>query len=170
VDSITLDQDILANVPEAVRNLAKSQLDSEYLKKAANQDIAKLPTDPVNKGDSWQRTEVVNFGAGQIMTFETRYTYEGTVEKDGRQLEKIKVETLKVDFGLENSPLPLTVKESKLKPAESSGTILFDRQRGHSVESTASLRITGDLTFVAGGNELPSKLDLKMESSAFVKP
>jgi hypothetical protein len=170
VDTVINDQDVLNNVPEAVRNLAKDQLDPEYLKKAANQELAKLPTEAVKQGDSWQRTESVNFGAGQVMTFETRYTYEGTVEKDGRTLDKIAVQVLKVDFGFENSPLPLTVKNSQLKPAESEGVILFDRQRGQTAESNSKLRITGDILFVAGDQELPSKLDLKMESGATVKP
>jgi hypothetical protein len=170
VDSITSDQDVLNNVPEAVRNLAKSQLDPEHLKKAANQELAKLPNEAVSKGDSWQRTETANFGAGQVMTFEMRYTYEGTVEKDGRSLDKISVKVLKVDFGLQDSPLPLTVKGSQLKAAESEGTILFDRQRGQAVESTSNLRITGDIAFAAGNMDLPSKLDLKIETSTVIKP
>ncbi len=170
VDSIVSEQDVLNNVPETIRNLAKDQLEPEYLKKAANQELDKLPSEPVNKGDSWQRNETAKFGAGQVMTFETRYTYEGTVEKDGRTLDKISVKVLKVDFNIENSPLPLTVKQSQLKPAESEGTILFDRQRGQTVESSAKLRITGDITFTAGGQELPSKLDLKIESNSLTKP
>jgi hypothetical protein len=170
VDSITSDQDVLNNVPEAVRTLAKDQLDAEYLKKTANQELAKLPADPVNKGDSWQRTESVNFGAGQVMTFESRYTYEGTIEKEGKELDKISVKVQKIDFGIENSPLPLTVKTSQLKADETEGTILFDRARGQSIESHSNLRITGDITFVAGDKELPAKLDLKIESSAAIKP
>jgi len=170
VQSIESDVDVLSNANETVRALAKSQLDPENLKKIANQELAKLPSDPVNKGDSWQRTESVNFGSGQVMTFETRYTYEGTVQKDGRPLEKITAKVEKVDFALQDSPLPLTVKAAQLKPAESETTILFDTARGQAVESTSNLHITGELTFVAANQELPAKLDLKIESSSVMKP
>jgi hypothetical protein len=170
VEAVSSDQDVLNNVPEAVRNLAKSQLDPEYLKKVANQELDKLPSEPVSKGDSWQRSEPIDLGGGQVMTFHNRYTYEGTVEKDGRTLDKISLEVLKVDFALQNSPLPITLKSSQLKPAESAGTILFDREQGRTVESTSNVRITGELTFVAGDQDLPSKLDLKMESSTIIMP
>ena len=163
--AIESDQDVLSNLPEEIRKLVKSQLDPEYLKKAANQELEQLPSGPVNKGDSWQRTEIVNFGAGQIMTFQTKYTYEGTVEKDGRTLDKITSKTLSVDYSLQDSPLPLTVKSSELKAAESESVVLFDRDLGQVVESTASIRITGDITFSVNNKDLPSKLDLKMQSN-----
>ena len=70
-----------------------------------------------------------------------------------------------MDYSLQDSPLPLTVKSSELKAAESEGVVLFDRDLGQVVESTGSIRITGDITFTVNNMDLPSKLDLKMQSN-----
>jgi len=62
---------------------------SDALKKAANEELERLPAEPVKKGDSWERTTNANLGAGQIMRISTRYTYDGEIEKDGKKLDKI---------------------------------------------------------------------------------
>jgi hypothetical protein len=169
VYAIEADQDVLSTLPPEAQALAKGQLDPETLKKAANQELESLPADPVSPGDSWQRTETANFGAGQIMTFQTKYTYEGTVEKDGKKLEKITSKTLSVDFTLQDSPLPLQLKGSDLKAPESESVMLFDREQGRVVETNSSIRITGDINFAVNDMDLPSKLDLKMHSSVVLK-
>jgi hypothetical protein len=75
-----------------------------------------------------------------------------------------------VDFALEpGSPLPFTVKESALKPAETKGELLFDRMLGYTVTSTSSIQIVGEMTFVINGQELPTKLDLKIETGTETK-
>ena len=61
-------------------------------------------------------------------------------------------------------------KSSDLKPGDSKGEILFDRAQGLPLESTSSLNIVGKLTLVIMGKELPSDLDLKMESTTVIKP
>jgi hypothetical protein len=125
----------------------------------------------LKKGDTWERTSKMNLGGGQVLTVTTRYTYEGEIEKEGRKLDRITSKSLTVDFALEpDSPLPLTVKSSELKPSESKGEILFDRALGQAVETSGSVTIVGNMTFVIMGNELPSKLNLTMESSTVVKP
>lgn len=170
VYAIENDQDVLSGLPPEIQELAKDQLDPENLKKAANQELDSLPTEPVSKGDSWQRTESANFGAGQIMTFQNKYTYEGTVEKGGKTLDKITSKTLSVDFSV-GPPLSLKLqlKGSDLKATESEGVILFDREVGQVVETSSSIRIEGDITFAINNMDLPSKLDLKMQSGVVVK-
>ncbi len=112
--AIESDQDGLSGLPEAIRPLVKGQLDPENLKKAANQEIDNLPTEPVNKGDSWQRAQTANFGAGQVMTFQNKFTYEGTIEKNGKTLDKITHKTLSVDFALLGSVTPFQFMLGKL--------------------------------------------------------
>ena len=168
VEAVEIDKDLVGSLPPEVQALVKSQLDPEYLKKTANQELDRLPADPVNKGDTWVRTENSNFGAGQIMTFQTEYTYQGTVEKDGRTLDKITSKILSVMFALEDSPLPFKLKGSDLKATESEGIILFDRAEGHIVESVSNNRITGDIGFTINDMDLPSKLDLKLKTTATV--
>ena len=94
-----------------------------------------------------------------------------TGEKDGRKLDKIVTKVLSTEFSLEpDSPLPLTVKGSELKPAESKGELLFDRELGQVVSSASSIQIVGELTLVINNMELPSKLDLKIETSMQPRP
>lgn len=165
VAQIEFDLDPLNDLPDMVRGLVKDQFDVERLKKAANEELERLPAEPVQKGDSWDRTTKLGLGAGQIMTVGTRYTYEGEIEQDGRKLERISSKITSVEFTIEDSPLNLSVKSSELKPESSTGELLFDRAQGQIVESKSAIRIVGDLTLVINGQELPSKLDLKIDSS-----
>jgi hypothetical protein len=169
VEAVQLDKDIVGGLPVEVQKLVKSQLDPEAMKKEANERLDQLPSEPVKQGDTWQRTTTANFGAGQVMTFLTELKYEGPVEKDGKKLDKITTKTLKVDFALQDSPLPFTLKSSDLKPEDCKGEILFDRELGRAVETTSTLHVTGDITFVANGADLPAKLDLKMETTTTAK-
>lgn len=163
--SIDFDQSVLNNVPEGARALVAGQFDPEQMKRAASEESQRLPSGPVKKGDTWERTSKLNLSAGQIMTSSTNYTYEGEVEKDGKKLDKITFKTTAVEFGLENSTLPFTVKSSDLKPVESKGEIWFDREAGEVLEQTAMVRIKGNIMFAMNDKEIPAELDLKMESS-----
>jgi hypothetical protein len=163
------DQDILSMIPSELQILIKSQLDPEHVKRVANEELERLPSEPVSKGDSWQRTHSANFGPVQVMVFgamtlQSRYTYEGTIEKDGRTLDKISSKMLSVDFSADEPlSLKLTLKGSDLKAVESDNIILFDRALGQVVESSTSLRIVGDIAFAEkdSNTDLPAKLDLK---------
>jgi hypothetical protein len=171
IAQVEFDQDVLNDLNDDVRKLVKGQLDPETIKKAVNDELDRLPAEPVKKGDSWERTTNSNLGAGQIMRISTRYTYDGEIEKDGRKLDRIITKVLATEFSLEaDSPLPLTVKNSELKPAESKGELLFDRELGQVVSSNSSVQIVGDITFVINNMELPSKLDLTIEASMQPRP
>jgi len=170
VQAIESDENVLASLPVQVQALVKDQLDPATLKEAANQALAALPDEPVRKGASWERTESANFGAGQVMTFEVTYTYQGTVQHEGKTFDRINQKVGSVDFTLEDNPaLPLTLKDAKLKIAASQGFILFDRKVGQIVKSSQKTRIAGGITFEANGMELPSKLDLTINSVTNVK-
>ena len=166
IAQIEFDQDALNGLDDNVRNLVKDEVNPEKLKKAANEELERIPAEAVKKGDAWERTSKRSLGAGQMLTATTRYTYEGEIEKDGKTLDKITTKVLSVDLTLEDSPLPLTIKSTDLKPAESKGELLFDRKLGMTVSGSSSVRIVGDITFVINNMELPSKLDLKMETTS----
>lgn len=170
VVEIKLDKDALSDVPEQLKGLVKSEVDPEYLKDAANQELDVLPAKAVNKGDSWERTTKADLGARQMLESKTKYTYEGTVEKDGRTLDKISSKTFSVELSIaDDSPLPIRVKESKLEVKESAGVILFDRKLGRAVESKESTRIVGGITFEANGQERPAELDLTIRNEVALK-
>jgi hypothetical protein len=166
VVQVEFDQDPLNGLTDDVRNLVKDEVDPEKIKKAANDEIDRLPAEPVTKGESWERTAKRGLGAGQFLTVTTRYTYDGEIDKAGKKLDQISSKVLAVDLTLEDSPLPLTIKSTDLKAAESKGELIYDRAQGRVISTTSSVRIVGDITFVVNNMELPSKLDLKMETSS----
>jgi hypothetical protein len=166
ISQVEFDQDALNGLPDEVRNLVKDEFDVEKIKKAANEEIDRIPQEAIKKGDEWERTSKRNLGAGQILTVTSRFTYEGEVEKNGKKLDKVTSKVLSVDLTLEDSPLPFTIKSTDLKAVESKGEFLFDRNLGQAISSSSSVRIVGDLTFVINNMDLPSKLDLKMETSS----
>ena len=144
--------------------LLKSNLDPEKLKAAFQQHVVSFPTILLRKGDTWDRTEVLNIAGGQSLTFQKRYEYQGTVERDGATLDQIGVKATGVTYAMDpNAQSPVKVSKSNLKIESSDGTILFDREAGGPVESHSVTRITGDLTLVADDKELPTKLDLTLD-------
>lgn len=163
--SIEYDENPLNDLDEATRAIVKDQLDPEKVKKAEIEEAGQIPANPVKKGESWEHTTKTNLGAGQVFTIATKYTYEGEVEKAGRKLDKITYTVKSVEYALEDSPLPFTLKSGDLKAGESKGELLFDRALGTVVASTSTTSIKGDIVFVINGTELPSKLDLKMDIS-----
>ena len=150
---------------EKLGEAAKDRFDPEKLKKATEQSLAFLPDGPVKVGDKWERATEVNLGSGQLMSFRTKYEYLGTVELDGRTLDKIAGKAFEVSLSIVgNQALQLT--KSDLKVKESSTTHLLDRERGVLVSKVAKVRIDGPLTLVIGGTELEGKVDLTMEEKS----
>lgn len=162
VEKVEFDQGLLEGIPDQIKALVKTQTDGEYLKQVANAELDRVPAKPVKKGDSWNVTETVDFGGGQLMTFETKYTYAGV--DAAKKMDKITSKVEKIDFEIKNSPLPITLKSHELKPKESSGEFYFDRKAGRFMSSKSKLVVAGKLTFEANGVELPAELDLTMES------
>lgn len=158
---------ILEGLPPALQVMARSQFDPAYLVKAANMELDKIPTTPIKKGDSWERTESVRLEAGQTMTFKNRYQYDGVMEKQGRPLHQISSKTSSVEYTMDaDAPSPLKLVASNLKVAESEGQILFDEQLGQIAEENSKVRITGDLTFDVMGMQLPAQLDLTLKQNS----
>jgi hypothetical protein len=91
-------------------------------------EIATLPEDPVNPGDTWTRTATMKNPVTGDMTIETTFRYVGPEVRDGRELEKIAME-MKMHFGEGGN---VTVK---LTDQASEGTIYFDNELGQFVTS-----------------------------------
>ncbi len=88
-----------------------------------------LPKEAVEKGKSWKHKTDQKMPFGKI-TGETKYTYDGEVDKDGKKLEKIAVNPeIKIEPD-PNAPIQIKVKDSKGK-----GYAYFDARAGRVVES-----------------------------------
>lgn len=161
---------ILDTLDAAKREMLKKQTDPNYLREQANREMDKIPAKPVSKGDSWQLTDTMRLDAGQSLTFKTKYTYQGEVDRNGKKVHQIDVETTDVTYSIDaDSPSPLKLASSNLKPKMLEGVILFDNEQGQVVEIRQKVQITGDLKFNWGGNELAGQLDLTMANSTTVE-
>lgn len=159
------------SLPQTAQDILKAQFSEARLKKQHDQALAMFPDKPLKPGDAWDLTEDVDLGSGQILKVERRYEYVGTIERNGRTLDKIsapdkKIVSLDVDA---NSTVPFKFGKTDLQVAMSEGTILFDRQRGQAVDATRVMHIKGKLTLLIANMELPADLDLKIESKAIVQ-
>ncbi|MBS0202127.1 MAG: hypothetical protein JSS49_04445 [Planctomycetes bacterium] len=143
----------------------KSLFDADKRKKAAEQGRGFLPTGAVKPGDSWEQSVDADIGSGQTLAFLLKYTYEGTVEQDGQQFDKITGKALTVNYSVDPANPAFQSPKSDLKITESNETILFDRQLGAVQQRTKKMRIEGTLTLVINGMELPGKLDLNTEEN-----
>jgi hypothetical protein len=145
----------------------KKRFEAERLKRETVEQYGVFPDILLRQGEPWERSETMDLGGGQTLTFQKQYEYQGTVEKDGRTLDKIGVKASTVSYAMEPNPnQPVSVSKSDLKMESSDGAILFDREAGRIVESNLKLHIVGDMTLVVNGQDLPSKLDLTLESDS----
>ena len=157
-----------ADLPQNIRDAMKAQIDPDYLRTAANDELAKLPSEPVSPGDSWERSNTLRLDAGQRFKLTNKYTYQGSVQQDGKNLEKIASQLTEVTYFVEGES-PLKVLESDLKVAATEGLILFDPEYGQVVSQRSKSQITGALKLEVMGMEFPGQLDLTMENSATMK-
>lgn len=158
ITDVTLPEGEYEKLPEA----AKERFEPASRKKALEQSLEYLPDGPVKKGDTWERSAEANLGSGQVMSFRTKYEYAGTVEEDGKTLDKITGKALEVSFAINGNAM-LQVTKSDLKITESENTYLFDRELGAMVKRMSKGRIVGPLTLVINGTELAGKVDLTIE-------
>lgn len=149
----------------------QAQLEQEYLLDEANRALEVIPIDPIKQGDVWELDHEQRLEAGQTLNFHRRYEYAGTVERNGRTLDRITVTATTVTYSMDpNSTSPLKITNSNLAVAASEGEILFDRELGQIVENHDKVQVAGDMSFSINGMNLPGKLDLTMENTTKRQP
>jgi hypothetical protein len=93
--------------------------------------IIPVPKDAISKDKSWSHKVEQKTGMGK-MSSDTKYTYEGQIEKNGVKLEKLAAAPdLKIEAD-PNAPIKMTMKSSKGK-----GFALFDNKIGRIAESSS---------------------------------
>ena len=158
-----------ADLPEELRG----DVSSERRIQQANRFLARLPVGPVAVGETWKRTEPLELGQGQTLTFEKEFTYRGPVLRDGRDMQQIDIKYLSVTYQMDANPAsPVQITGSELTVKSSSGELFFDPQQRRIVNNQEKVQITGDLDVTAAGMPLPGKLDLtiSMQVSTTVTP
>lgn len=154
------------NLNADARKALEGRLNPQTLKDEANEALDRLPKGPVKPGDKWEVTNKVRLEGGQTMSFQEEHVFKGEETANGKKTYRVDVTPKSVTYAIDaGGGLPLSLKSSDLKVTEGTGHYLFDPQEGAITSTAGKTRIQGDLVFVAGGQELPGKLDLTIETT-----
>jgi hypothetical protein len=159
-------RDKAARLDPIAQEQVRSLIEAGPLKAQFEQEHRFLPDGPVKPGESWERTETVEYG-GPPLTIRKKYEYAGTEKRGKQSLDKITIKVLEVKCPPQDpkSPLPLKATKSDLKVESSEGTILFDREAGCLVESRVRFKVKGNITFSGEGSDTSGPIDLTVQSS-----
>jgi hypothetical protein len=154
-----------ARLDAIAREQIRSRIEPDRLKAQFEQDHRNLPDGPVRPGESWERTETLDFG-GQALSFRKKYEYAGTEKRGGKTLDKITAKVLEVKCLPDSSAVsPLKVTKSDLKVESSEGTILFDREAGLLVEAREQTQVKGSMTFSGGGTDTSGQMQMRFQNN-----
>ena len=169
VKAVEFPDDVGRDLPEPFNKILKSASANVFVDLKQQQEM--LPDKAISKGDTWTRNQKVDFGAFREMSLRIDFQYEGTVKKEGRELDRISGKITDVAYvGEDWREGPGLVKNAELKPAKSSVEVLFDRKLGRFVETKLLVQVKGDLTLEVGDKEMPAKVDITFESGMKVLP
>jgi Family of unknown function (DUF6263) len=144
----------LVNANPNMKPLLEQILSEKALGEMAEPTFAAIPGTAESKGAKWKRESTLDMGPIGKYTNVYNYTFEG---KEGKDLEKIKVETTLTytqppeGSGTGTGGLPFKIKKAELKSTNANGTILFDAKEGRIVESNMKLDLNGTLSIEIGG-------------------
>ena len=159
----------IGDEPTDLPEMYKADWKPERMLEEAKREIDRLPSEPVSKGDTWERNEDANIGQGQVFHMVREYTYLGSEEHNGIPMEKIAAKTKSLTLEV-NSPNPqVQIKDTDLSVKSSDSTLWYHPELKRITESTDEMRIVGTLKLVVNGNELPAELDLTMKVTGKVK-
>jgi hypothetical protein len=137
VKAVEFPDDVGRDLPEPFNKILKSASANLFVDLKQQQEM--LPDKAVSKGDTWTRDQKVDFGALREMSLRIDFQYEGTVKKEGRELDRISGKITDVAYvGEDWREGPGLVKNAELKPTKSSVEVLFDRKLGRGDEDAGA--------------------------------
>src|SRR5262249_35373725 len=148
------------------REQIRGRIEPDRLRTQFEQEHRNLPDTPAKLGQSWERTELIDYGA-QPLSFHKKYEYSGTEQRGGKTLDRITAKVLDVTClpPDANAASPLKITKSTLKVESTEGTILFDREAGCVVEVRERVKLKGNITSSGGGTETSSPIDLTLQTN-----
>ncbi len=159
-------QEKIGKLDPRTQDLVRGEFEAETFKKIAEQRFQFLPDVLARQGEPWERTEILEIGDGRRFILRKKYEYRGTEKREDKTFDKITWKVLEVKLSMDpNSKLPLKTTKSDLKVESSDGTILFDRNEGQIASSKEKLRCKGDQTLSAQGTDVPSVVELSIETN-----
>lgn len=140
---------------KALDRLPGGAVSGDMVTQMSQQSMLKFPAEPLAVGDKWTNTAEVTSPAIGEMKVHTTYTYDGPREVDGRQYEAF-TPSIQMEAAGEESQIPM-----KYETKESTGEILFDRQKGRLFRSR--LLQTIEVRVKVGDREIVNTVDQTVE-------
>ena len=153
--------ELIKGLDPAVRKNFSTQFAPEIVLSRWKNRNQRIPSKPVQIGDKWEHTSVMDLEAGQKIKIKRSYSYTGTVKEGPNTLHRITSRSLEATLSQdapEGSPTKITA--SKLKVAKGTGEILVDLEHGIIYSDSDTTRMTGTLTLEVNGMTLDGRLDL----------
>ncbi len=110
-----------------------------------------LPKEPVTKGKQWTQKMSMKIPNLGTMNGITKYTYEGSTDKDGKKLAKIQLTP-----DLKITPDPDAPVQIKLKNIKDKGHAYFDNEAGRLAETRNEMNM--EMEIEAGGMTIPMRM------------
>jgi len=148
----------------------RSLLSEDSLKHSAEEAFRFLPDAAVKPGHKWDRKHTVPLGPLGSLNAVQGYTYDGPVEFEGKNAEKISVVT-SVSYQPpkgDTTGLPFRITAGNLKTQDGKGTIYFDAAAGRMLQSETKWRLKGVLTFEAAQGQ-PMDMEMDQEQSVRIR-
>jgi len=160
----------LTKVNKSFEPVLKQILSEETVKTLAEPVFGMLPPDgAIPKDNKWEGKETV-LSMGPLGKYTTVNKY--TVDPEEKKDLKVKVETTLTyqppEGGADKGGLPFTIKGGKLTTQKSSGTILFNKEKGRIDSSDLHVELSGNLKVSISSTEtdvaLYQKQDVKVRT------
>lgn len=157
VVEVTLSEEL----SKALDNLPGGAVSGEMVKQMSQQASLKFPSEPLAVGDKWTSTAEVPSPALGKMKVHTTYTYDGPREVDGKTYEAF---TPAIAMELAGDAGTTAIE---FDTKESTGEILFDREKGRVYRSRVLQTI--DIRVKIGENEIVNTMKQAVELRELAK-
>ena len=139
----------LEKLDPKTQNMIRNEYEADTLKRSFDQALQIVPDILARPGEPWERTEILYGDPGHTISSKVIEVKNNTDP---------------------NGDLSLKATKSELKVESSEGRILFDRDEGHLVSLREKVRIKGNITYTANKMDIPSAMDLSIESNVELQP
>jgi hypothetical protein len=133
-------------------------INKDTLVSMVQQGMVTLPEEPVEKGDSWTDTMEIDLPQIGTMKANTKLTYEGPEELDGKTLQRVSMQ-LTSDI----TPAAGGMFKITLKDQSSSGVLYFDAEGGRISHSELKQQMT--MSMEVAGNQIEQKMDQTIKAT-----
>lgn len=150
---VRIDEEVLASLES--NPMMKQMFSEESFKEMAGKGAAVFPQAAIEEGHAWKIAAEINNPAGK-MKADTSYVYQGEEERDGRILDRFRVDLI-LAFA-EDAGMP--GMKIKLKDQDCSGTMYFDNRAGRLVETQITQKMTMEVDM--GGQQMDQAIETTM--------